>query len=164
MGLFFKNFCDPLGRRSSPGGDASGHVRNAPLATVGPKKAACRSGPLNPGSSRLSWRPRLLARGVTASNALTVAARPSSGSCVRPSTSRGSGAIGASPRRRRPMDLRSRFKQAKRVMAATELEADAPARSTGKRTMPPAGPCAVGARRGAGHSRRSGSVLLSAPG
>ena len=25
----------------------SGHVRNAPLATVGPKKAACRDGPMS---------------------------------------------------------------------------------------------------------------------
>ena len=25
----------------------SNHVRNAPLATVGPKKAACRDGPIN---------------------------------------------------------------------------------------------------------------------
>ena len=34
------------------------------------------------------------------------------------------------------------------------------AHSTSKRTMPPAGPCGLGARRGAGHSRRSGSVVV----
>jgi len=28
-----------------PGAASPGHVRNAPLATVGPKKAACRDGP-----------------------------------------------------------------------------------------------------------------------
>ena len=51
----------------------SSHVRNAPLATVGPKKAACRDGPEGDIGQTREIRPLPLARGGSCgSNRLTV--------------------------------------------------------------------------------------------
>ena len=42
-----RDFTRPGSIATGRGKLRSSHVRNAPLATVGPKKAACRDGPLN---------------------------------------------------------------------------------------------------------------------